>query len=99
MATRGSLSQRKYAASAAAATDAAIDAGDPDEGIFWASGDRLFPPKGIHVYLSKQVSGERCLCVLVCVLCFVRVCVCVFIELHITAQSSPVILLVIFRSH
>ena len=31
--------------------------------------------------------------------CFVCVCVCVFIKLHITAQSGPVILVILYQSH
>ena len=43
-----------------------------------------------------------CLCVFVCVCVCVRVCVyivCVFIKLHITAQSGPVILVILYHSH
>ena len=38
-----------------------------------------------------------CVCVYVCVC--VCVCVCVFIKLHITAQSGPVILVILCHSH
>ena len=31
--------------------------------------------------------------------CFVCVCVCVFIKLHITTQSGPVILVILCHSH
>ena len=38
-------------------------------------------------------------CVCVCARVRVFVCVCVFIKLHITAQSGPVILVILCHSH
>ena len=55
---------------------------------------RIDPPKGgsmIVVTKTSDQAGQMCVCVCVCV--------CVFIKLHITAQSGPVILVILCHSH
>ena len=50
----------------------------------------------VYAFVLKSVRVCMCLymqCVCVCV------CVCVFIKLHITAQSGPVILVILCHSH
>ena len=55
----------------------------------------LFPVcSAVVVFFSVQVSV-----VLFPIRCCVCVCVCVFIKLHITSQSSPVILVILCHSH
>ena len=45
------------------------------------------------------VSLLNCVCVCVFIILCACVCVCVFIKLHITAQSGPVILVILCHSH
>ena len=48
----------------------------------------------------KERQKRTMYCVCVCVFSvFVCVCVCVIIKLHITAQSGPVILVILCHSH
>ena len=49
------------------------------------------------MYKSSAYSQGVCVCVCVCVC--VTVCVRVIIKLHITAQSGPVILVILCHSH
>ena len=53
----------------------------------------------IHTYPCVGVSVSVCVCVCLCVCLSVCVSVCVFIKLHITAQSGPVILVILCHSH
>ena len=57
-----------------------------------------------QIYNQAGNQNAKCdnlllLCVCVCVFVCVCVCVCVFIKLHITAQSGPVILVILCHSH
>ena len=45
---------------------------------------------------TSRLSADISLCVCMCVCVFV--CVCIFIKLHITAQSGPVILVILCHS-
>ena len=45
------------------------------------------------------INDNLCVCVCVCMCIFIKLhSVCVFIESHITAQSGPVILVILFHS-
>ena len=52
-----------------------------------------------EIKYSIAVATNSCSIIFVTIVSCVRVCVCVFIKLHITTQSGPVILVILCHSH
>ena len=62
---------------------------------------RIDPPKGGSVILVTKTSDQTRIFMYVCMYVCMFVCmyVCIFIKVHITAQSGPVIRVILCHSH
>ena len=72
--------------------------------VFWGGGrsgrlETKYLKKNPLALFVWCVCVCMCVCVSVCVCACVCVCVRVFIKLHVTAQSGPVILVILCHSH